>query len=291
MKEKSNPCVIACIAAYNSEEFIERTLQCLENQNYNNFRVLISDDCSTDNTVSIIQSFISNDDRFILFQQEKNLGWVDNVNFLMKKAVTQGKYMFIMPHDDQISFDYIQKLTMALEVHPSAVLSFCDMECVYSGGSDVRTCPGLNRIENKIHRVKKLLEREKWWWTAYRGMTKTEAVKSIIPLPKNLFGNTEYSIDWIWLITLSLHGEFIRVPEILYTKYFRKNNLSYKLRFTTWNYFGNLATGSVELWRSPLSISEQVTVQRMILVLILKHMIIASGLYSFGKRLKAFLTV
>lgn len=291
MEKNSSPKVIACVPAYNSEKFIESTLQCLKKQNYKNFRVLISDDCSTDDTVSVIRSFTGNDDRFMLFEQQENLGWVDNVNFLVEKALTQGKYMFILPHDDHIAFDYIQKLTQALEENPPAILSFCDMECISAGGRDIRTCPGLDKIEEKKIRLNRLLQREKWWWIAYRGITRTAAVKSIIPLRKNIFGMKEYSMDWIWLIKLSLQGSFVRVPEVLYSKHFLENNLSYKLKFTNRNYFGNLFTCSIELWRSPLKISEQLAFQRMIFILVLKHMIIASGLYTFGRRLKALLTV
>lgn len=284
---ESPPRVTACIPSYNSEKFIERTLKSINDQAYENFRVLISDDCSTDKTVTLIRSFIKNDNRFTLFEQKKNLGWINNVNFLLEKAASQGKYLFILPHDDCIDFDYIQKLTRALEENPSAVLSFSDMEVIHAGGKKIMTCPGLHGIENKIDRIGKLLHREKWWWSAYRGIARSEVVNTIIPIKKNLFGHKEFSMDWIWLIKLSLHGNFIRVPEILYSKYFGENNLSYQLKHTTWNYLGNVVTGSKVLWRSSLPIYEQLTFQRMIFVLILKRLVIASGLYSAGKWLKA----
>jgi glycosyltransferase involved in cell wall biosynthesis len=281
------PRVIACIPSYNSEKFIERTLQSIINQSYENFRVLISDDCSTDNTVTLIRSFIKNDDRFSLFEQKKNLGWIDNVNFLLEKAASHGKYLFILPHDDCIEVDYILKLTKALEENPSAVLSYSDMEVIHSGGKKIMACPGLHGIENKIDHMRKLLNREKWWWSAYRGIARSEVVRTIIPIKKNMFGHKDFSMDWIWLIKLSLYGKFIRVPEILYTKYFGENNLSYQLKHTTWNYLGNTVTGSRVLWQSPLTKYEQLTFQRMIFVLILKRLVIGSGTYAAAKWLKA----
>ncbi len=281
------PRVTACIPSYNSEKFIERTLQSINNQTYENFRVLISDDCSTDNTVTLIRSFIKNDDRFTLFEQKKNLGWINNLNFLLEKATSQGKYLFILPHDDCIDFDYIKKLTRVLEDNQTAVLSFSDMEVFHFRGKTIMTCQGLHGIENKIDRMRKMLNREKRWWLAYRGIVRSEVVRTVIPLQKNLFGHKEYSMDWIWLIKLSLYGKFIRVPETLYTKYFGDNNISYQFKHTSWNYLGNVFTGSKALWHSPLTFYEQLTFQKMIFVLIVKRLIIVSGMSTAVKWLKA----
>ena len=128
MDNETSSLVIACLPVYNAELFIEETIQCLKNQSYQNFKVVISDDNSTDRSVALIQSFINDDNRFILIKQEKNLGWVDNLNFLMAEAISMGDYVFLYPHDDLIEPDYIKKLSLVLDSDTSAAMAFCDLK-------------------------------------------------------------------------------------------------------------------------------------------------------------------
>ena len=58
--------------SYNSEEFISETINSIINQTYPNWELLITDDCSTDNTIEIIESYVKNDSRIKLFKLEKN---------------------------------------------------------------------------------------------------------------------------------------------------------------------------------------------------------------------------
>ena len=45
------------MATYNGEEFIEEQLNSILNQSYSNWRLIISDDCSQDNTISIVKEY------------------------------------------------------------------------------------------------------------------------------------------------------------------------------------------------------------------------------------------
>ena len=51
------PFISVVIPTYNSENFIAKTLETLYSQTYNNYEVIVSDDGSTDNTVSVVRSF------------------------------------------------------------------------------------------------------------------------------------------------------------------------------------------------------------------------------------------
>lgn len=57
---------------FNSEKFIAQTITSVQNQTFTNWELLIVDDCSTDETVKIIQNF--NDERIKLIQLQKNCG-------------------------------------------------------------------------------------------------------------------------------------------------------------------------------------------------------------------------
>src|SRR5438445_10858455 len=54
--------IVVVICSYNNEEWSEKTLDSIFTQEYNNFRVIIVDDCSTDRNPEIIQQYIDEHD-------------------------------------------------------------------------------------------------------------------------------------------------------------------------------------------------------------------------------------
>ena len=60
--------------SYNSAPFIAETIESIINQSYPYWELLITDDCSSDNTIEIIQEFIKKDSRIKLFQLNQNSG-------------------------------------------------------------------------------------------------------------------------------------------------------------------------------------------------------------------------
>ncbi|WP_244866444.1 glycosyltransferase family 2 protein [Photorhabdus heterorhabditis] len=59
---------------YNSIKYIEHSINSVLKQTYPNWELLITDDCSTDNTFGIISKYASMDSRIKVFRNEKNLG-------------------------------------------------------------------------------------------------------------------------------------------------------------------------------------------------------------------------
>jgi glycosyltransferase involved in cell wall biosynthesis len=91
--------VSVILPVYNSEKYIFEAIQSILEQTYTNFELLILDDGSTDNTLSIIENF--KDERVILFKSEKNFGIVHQLN----KGIDNSKGEFIARMDaDDISF-------------------------------------------------------------------------------------------------------------------------------------------------------------------------------------------
>ncbi|MDH1881985.1 glycosyltransferase [Empedobacter sp. GD03797] len=68
----SHPLFSILIANYNNGHFFKDCYDSLIAQTYQNFEVVILDDCSTDNSVEVIKSIIGEDKRFKLFQNEEN---------------------------------------------------------------------------------------------------------------------------------------------------------------------------------------------------------------------------
>lgn len=83
---------------YNSEKYVIETIKSVLNQTYTDFELIIVDDCSSDNTVSIIKSFADKDKRIILRELINNIGAAEARNIALREA--SGRYIAFLDSDD-----------------------------------------------------------------------------------------------------------------------------------------------------------------------------------------------
>ncbi len=67
------------IPFFNAEKFIGKCISSIKSQTFQNFKVYIFDDCSTDNSFEVAKSFIKDDERFFLKKNEENHGALYNI--------------------------------------------------------------------------------------------------------------------------------------------------------------------------------------------------------------------
>ena len=65
--------MIIVTTAYNCENYVEKCIGSLMGQDYEDFKCYITDDMSTDNTVSLVKNMIEGDDRFILIENKTKM--------------------------------------------------------------------------------------------------------------------------------------------------------------------------------------------------------------------------
>jgi glycosyltransferase involved in cell wall biosynthesis len=94
-----NKLVSIAMCTYNGDRFIKEQLDSILNQTYKNLEIIITDDCSSDNTVKIIKEYMQKDDRIKFFQNEQNMGFVKN----FEKAISlcSGEYIALADQDDR----------------------------------------------------------------------------------------------------------------------------------------------------------------------------------------------
>lgn len=86
------------IPMYNAERFINLCIDSILQQTFQDFEIIIIDDCSTDQSFEIVAHY--KDPRIKIFKQIKNSGESSSRNFGLK--VASGKYVYFMDHDDLI---------------------------------------------------------------------------------------------------------------------------------------------------------------------------------------------
>jgi glycosyltransferase involved in cell wall biosynthesis len=84
--------------AYNAQRFIDKCIESVIAQSYQNWEMIIVDDGSTDETLEIIQQYINQDYRVILFSNDINLGASKSRNIAIKEA--KGDYIAFLDSDD-----------------------------------------------------------------------------------------------------------------------------------------------------------------------------------------------
>ena len=98
----SKPLASLCIHFYNQEDFVEDTIKGALSQSYENLEIIISDDCSKDNTWANIKDIVTKYDgphKIVLNRNERNMGLVPHVNKTMFE-LSHGEYIFLNGGDD-----------------------------------------------------------------------------------------------------------------------------------------------------------------------------------------------
>lgn len=93
-----NSLVSIITPTYNCARFIAETIQSVQAQGYTNWEMIISDDCSTDNTREVIASYLASDSRIKYICNEKNSGAAITRNNALK--VAQGRWIAFLDSDD-----------------------------------------------------------------------------------------------------------------------------------------------------------------------------------------------
>lgn len=115
------PLVSILIPMYNSSEFLEETLNCALHQTYQNLEIIVSDDCSSDNSVDLVKDFMVKDSRIKLLTNTCNLGMCGNWNRLFREA--KGDYLLKLDADDIISTNFIETLLPIAITHHADIIS------------------------------------------------------------------------------------------------------------------------------------------------------------------------
>lgn len=110
----NNNRVTILLASYNGAQYLSEQLDSVINQTYTNWELLISDDGSTDETLTIIREFCLKDDRIkIVNEGLTKLGACQNFGNLLKTALDK-EWDFVM-FADQDDFWYENKIQLTLD--------------------------------------------------------------------------------------------------------------------------------------------------------------------------------
>jgi len=98
IKKFKNPLISVIIPIFNGEKILMRSLLSIESQSIQDYEIIYVDDCSTDNSIKLINELLLTDDRIRLFKNKYNRGTLYTKSFGVTQA--KGKYIMIIDQDD-----------------------------------------------------------------------------------------------------------------------------------------------------------------------------------------------
>ncbi len=107
---------------YNDVLFLKMALDSILSQSFKDFILLISDDCSTDDSGKICLEYQKKDKRIKYIRQKKNIGVSKNMKYLLNQAKT--KYFIWAGDDDIMSPFFLESLINAFHKNPNIITAF-----------------------------------------------------------------------------------------------------------------------------------------------------------------------
>lgn len=107
------PLVTVICLCYNHAEFVIEALESVLCQTHSNVELIIADDCSTDNSVDVIEKWLKNHPEIPFFANKKNLGNTKTFNQCLK--VAKGIYIIDLAADDLLQSDCIENQLKGFE--------------------------------------------------------------------------------------------------------------------------------------------------------------------------------
>ena len=211
MKDDIKVSIVA--VCYNHAKFAVETLESIVNQTYNNIQLIIIDDCSTDNSVEIINNWIDKNNITCTFiTNNPNQGLCKTLN----KALThvEGELVQLIACDDVLDLNKIKKNLEVFFKNPAIALVHSNADNIDENGNPLDThyydfdnigfsgpCNYLTQLlkDNLVN--------------APTILYKTEAIRKVGGFDESLFYE-----DWDMLIRLSEHYDFCAMNESLVKK-------------------------------------------------------------------------
>jgi glycosyltransferase involved in cell wall biosynthesis len=190
---------------YNNARTIRRALDSLIAQTYRDFRLLISDDGSTDDTADICEQYAARDSRIAVVRQPRNLNY-GNFRYVLQRTRTP-LFMFAAG-DDWWHPDYAARMIEALDSDPRAVCAVSNVSFM-KGDTFLHTAVGTEPLTAApAVNIAAFLSRADDNSRMY-GVLRTDVARRAFP------DCDFFAFDWALSVGTLREGTHIRVPEVL----------------------------------------------------------------------------
>jgi len=213
------PTVSVIIPNYNHAKYLRRRIDSVLAQTFQDFEIILLDDCSTDGSQNIIESYRGNTSVSHIVYNEENSGspfkqWEKGI------MLAKGKYIWIAESDDWCECNLLASLLPPLEADSRCVISYCQCYMVDDEGR-IKSQSHYPRLQESLRGdrfVREHMVKGNAIWNASMAIWRRELYAGL----KKDFLDYRFCGDWLFWIRLALTGTVNIDGRVL--NYFRKHD-------------------------------------------------------------------
>ncbi len=227
-----NPLISVIMPVYNSQQYVKAAVNSIVEQTYENIEIICVNDCSTDDSLSVLKELAAEDSRIIVIDSPVNVGAGEARNLAIKEA--KGEFITFVDADDTIEPDLYQRVVDEINKNnPDQVVWGLIEEHFDDNDKLIKTVPIISKkrfCENKTAIIETILELEEnslfgyQWNSFYRS--------SVIKDNNIRFEKALFYEDYFFNLEFAKCMKNFSVLDYAGYHYFKRVNSSITHRFT-----------------------------------------------------------
>jgi len=206
----ARPRVVVGMPVYNSARWLDSTIASWLSQSRSEFRLLISDNASTDSSFSICQEFARRDPRVAVNRNARNIGVYGNFRRVLELGRDGDYFMWAASHDF-FSPTYLERCVATLESRPDCVLC-CGRTKLFTGDvSNAADYPDVPLLEEDAPLVR--------FRSIITSLNRNNLVHGVFRMGalRNARGlGDHFSADTVLVAHLALMGKIVQLRDVTY---------------------------------------------------------------------------
>ena len=225
------PIVSVIVPNYNYAQYLTARIESILNQSYQDFELILLDDCSTDNSRKILETYRENPHVSHIVFNENNSGspfqqWLKGIN------LARGKYIWIAEADDLSEPTFLETSINILTQNPTAVATLSGSILIDSWGNhmprranywDRRGMGKYTAVDYRAFDGRFYVAHKLFWACCIQNTSATVFLREkALNLAKSSFLNMRHCGDWLFWAQMALQGNIIEIYKNL--NYFRQHD-------------------------------------------------------------------
>jgi glycosyltransferase involved in cell wall biosynthesis len=214
------PNVSVIVPNYNHAPYLCQRIESILNQTYQDYELILLDDCSTDNSKDILLKYKNHQKVSHCIFNEINSGstfkqWDKGI------GLAKGKYIWLAESDDWADSSFLEILVNQIESNPNVVVAFCQSFHIDKNGMIVSKT--FLSYEIMIEEGKSFIRHRMTTGNAIYNASMCLFKKSVyMDVSREQYGKMKYCGDWFLWSLLCEHGDVVELKKQL--NYFRQHD-------------------------------------------------------------------
>ena len=205
--------VSVIIPNYNHAIFLQQRIESVLSQSFQNFEMIIIDDCSTDDSRAIIETYRNHPKVSQIVYNEQNSGsafkqWINGI------SLAKGEWVWIAESDDWAEHDFLERMIQAVTENPTCGLVYC--RSFYTNEKGERLWPVTDEKKTVFHQGETFIRETLSCYNAIVNVSSC-MYKSELFIPEKvaLYERMRLCGDWFFYVLLAEKADVVEVQSPL----------------------------------------------------------------------------